>query len=106
MKVHVKKNDTVLVVSGKDKGKIGEVLEVLPKTGKVIVKDVNMVKKHKKPNRNNMQGGIIETEAPIYSSKVMLYCKKCKQPTRIAHKILEDGTKVRVCKNANCNETF
>lgn len=103
-KVHVKKQDTVMVISGKDKGKIGEVLRVLPKSGKVVVKDVNVVTKHQKPSRENMQGGIIHVEAPIYSSKVMLYCTKCKSVTRINHKILDDGTKVRVCKK--CGETF
>ena len=104
MKVHVRKNDTVVVISGKDKGKTGEVLRVIPKTGKVVVKGVNLVKKHQKPNRQNMQGGIIKEEAPIYSSKVMLYCTKCKNETRINYKILEDGAKVRVCKK--CGETF
>jgi large subunit ribosomal protein L24 len=103
-KVHVRKKDTVMVVSGKDKGKIGEVLEVLPKSGKVLVKGVNVVTKHQKPSKENMQGGIVHKEAPIYSSKVMLYCDKCKTVTRIAHKLLEDGTKVRVCKK--CGETF
>ncbi|ADK17117.1 MULTISPECIES: 50S ribosomal protein L24 [Clostridium] len=103
-KVHVRKKDTVMVISGKDKGKTGEVLKVMPKTGKVIVKDVNVVSKHQKPNKQNMQGGIIKKEAPIYSSKVMLYCDKCKSVTRISHKILDDGTKVRVCKK--CGETF
>ncbi len=68
-KIHVRKKDTVVVISGKDKGKIGEVLSVLPKKGKVIVKDVNVVTKHQKPNRENMQGGIIHKEAPIFSSK-------------------------------------
>ncbi|WP_040210037.1 50S ribosomal protein L24 [Clostridium polynesiense] len=104
MKVHVRKNDTVMVISGKDKGKTGEVLAVMPKNGKVLVKGVNIVSKHEKPSKANMQGGIIKVEAPIYSSKVMLYCKKCKNVTRIANKILDDGTKVRVCKK--CNETF
>ena len=103
-KIHVRKKDTVMVISGKDKGKTGEVLKAMPKTGKVIVKDVNVVSKHQKPNRQNMQGGIIKKEAPIYSSKVMLYCDKCKNVTRISHKILDDGTKVRVCKK--CGETF
>ena len=104
MKVHVRKNDTVVVISGKDKGKTGEVLRVIPKTGKVVVKGVNLVKKHQKPNRQNMQGGIIEMEAAINSSKVMLFCEKCKKATRISHKLLEDGAKVRVCKK--CGETF
>ncbi|MBU5485043.1 50S ribosomal protein L24 [Clostridium sp. MSJ-11] len=103
-KVHVRKKDTVMVISGKDKGKIGEVLSVFPKNGKVLVKDVNVVTKHQKPNRENMQGGIIHKEAPIFSSKVMLYCTKCKSVTRISHKLLDDGTKVRVCKK--CGETF
>ncbi|GIM29904.1 50S ribosomal protein L24 [Clostridium polyendosporum] len=104
MKVHVKKNDTVVVISGKDQGKIGEVLRVIPKAGKVLVKGVNIVSKHQKPSRQNMQGGIVKVEAPIFSSKVMLYCDKCKSATRISHKVLEDGTKVRVCKK--CGETF
>ena len=103
-KIHVRKKDTVMVISGKDKGKTGEVLEVMPKSGKVLIKGVNVVTKHQKPNKANMQGGIVHKEAPVYSSKVMLYCNKCKSVTRIAHKILEDGTKVRVCKN--CGETF
>lgn len=102
--VHVRKKDTVMVISGKDKGKIGEVLEVTPKNGKVLIKGVNVVTKHQKPNKANMQGGLVHKEAPIYSSKVMLYCTKCKSVTRIAHKLLDDGTKVRVCKK--CGETF
>jgi len=101
LKLHVKKNDTVVVISGKDAGKTGEVLKVYPKTGKVLVQGVNIVKK---PSRANAQGGIIEKEGAIYSSKVMLYCTKCKNATRISNKILEDGTKVRVCKK--CGETF
>lgn len=104
MKVHVRKNDTVVVISGKDKGKTGEVLKVIPKTGRVVVKGVNIVKKHQKPNKENMQGGIVEKEAAINSSKVMLFCEKCKVATRISHKLLEDGAKVRVCKK--CGETF
>ncbi|MEQ8154841.1 MAG: 50S ribosomal protein L24 [Clostridiaceae bacterium] len=104
MKVHVRKNDTVVVISGTDVGKTGEVLKVIPKSGKVIVKGVNIVSKHQKPNRENMNGGIVQKEAPLYSSKVMLYCTKCKNATRIAHKLLDDGTKVRVCKK--CGETF
>jgi large subunit ribosomal protein L24 len=104
MKVHVRKNDTVVVISGKDKGKTGEVLSVNPKTGRVLVKGVNVVTKHQKPSRTNMQGGIVNIEAAINSSKVMLYCDKCKNATRISHKVLEDGSKVRVCKK--CGETF
>ncbi|KGK89291.1 MULTISPECIES: 50S ribosomal protein L24 [Clostridium] len=103
-KIHVRKQDTVMVISGKDKGKIGEVVSVLPKTNKVLVKGVNLITKHQKPSKENMQGGIVHKEAPIYSSKVMLYCTKCKSVTRISHKLLDDGTKVRVCKK--CGETF
>jgi large subunit ribosomal protein L24 len=102
--IHVRKKDTVVIISGKDKGKTGEVLAVYPKKGKVLVKGVNTVTKHQKPNRANMQGGMVHKEAPIFSSKVMLYCDKCKLATRISHKVLEDGTKVRVCKH--CGETF
>ena len=104
MKVHVRKNDTVIVISGKDKGKTGEVLKVFPKTGKVLVQGINIVKKHQKANKSQFESAIIEREAAINSSKVMLYCNKCKNATRIASKILEDGTKVRVCKK--CSETF
>jgi large subunit ribosomal protein L24 len=104
IKVHVRKKDTVTVISGKDKGKVGEVLAVLPKTGKVLIKGVNIISKHTKPSKTNMQGGIVKKEAPIFSSKVMLYCNQCKNITRISHKILDDGTKVRVCKK--CGETF
>jgi len=103
-KVHVRKKDSVMVISGKDKGKISEVLAVYPKTGKVLVKDVSVVTKHQKPSKQNMQGGITHREAAINSSKVMLYCTKCKNVTRINSKILDDGTKVRVCKK--CAETF
>lgn len=104
MKVHVRKNDTVIVISGKDKGKTGEVLKVFPKTGKVLVQGVNIVKKHQKANKQQMESAIVEKEAAVNSSKVMLYCTKCKNATRISNKILEDGTKVRACKK--CGETF
>ncbi|MDP4179024.1 MAG: 50S ribosomal protein L24 [Bacillota bacterium] len=103
-KIHVKKDDTVMVISGKDAGKIGEVIEVIPKAGKILVRGISEVTKHQKPNKQNMQGGIVKKEAAIFSSKVMLYCKKCKSVTRISHKILDDGSKVRVCKK--CGETF
>jgi large subunit ribosomal protein L24 len=104
IKVHVRKKDSVMVISGKDKGKIGEVLAVYPKKGRVLVKDVSVVTKHQKPSKQNMQGGITHRESAINSSKVMLYCTKCKSVTRINSKILDDGTKVRICKK--CGETF
>ena len=105
-KVHVKTGDTVVILSGKDKGKKGKVLEVSPKEGKVIVEGLNIATKHVKPRRRGEQGGIVSAEAAMYASKVQSVCPKCGKPTRIAHKILEDGTKVRVCKNADCGEEF
>ncbi len=105
-KVHVKTGDTVVILSGKDKGKQGKVLEVSPKEGKVIVEGLNIATKHVKPRRQGEQGGIVSAEAALYASKVQLVCPKCGKTTRIAHKILEDGTKVRVCKNADCGEEF
>ena len=101
-KVHVKTNDTVVVLSGKDKGKKGKVLQVSPKEGKVIVEGLNIATKHVKPRRQGEQGGIVEAEAAMYACKVQLVCPKCGKATRIAHKILEDGSKARVCKS--CNE--
>ena len=101
-KVHVKTNDTVVVLSGKDKGKKGKVLQVSPKEGKVIVEGLNVATKHVKPRRQGEQGGIVEAEAAMYASKVQLVCPKCSKATRIGHKILEDGSKVRVCKS--CSE--
>jgi len=97
-KVHVKTGDTVVILSGKDKGKKGKVLEVSPKEGKVIVEGLNIATKHVKPRRQGEQGGIVEAEAAMYASKVQAVCPKCGKPTRVAHKFLEDGTKVRVCK--------
>ena len=97
-KLHVRKDDTVVVVSGKDKGKQGQVLRALPKEGKVVVEGVNVVARHTKPKGQGDPGGIIRSEAPIYASKVMLVCEKCNKATRISYKILPDGKKVRVCK--------
>jgi large subunit ribosomal protein L24 len=105
-KVHVKTGDEVLIISGKDKGKKGKVLEVSPKEGKVIIEGCNMVTKHVKPRQMGQQGGIVKAEAPLYACKVMPICPKCGKPTRVGHKIMEDGTKVRQCKHASCGETF
>lgn len=103
-KLHVRKGDNVIVLSGKDKGKKGKVLSVFPKSGKVIVEGVAMATKHKKPRTQTDVGGIIHQEAPIYACKVMHICDKCGQPTRIARKVMEDGSIVRVCKK--CNEVL
>ena len=93
----IKKGDTVEVLSGNDRGKRGEVLEVIPKKDKVIVKGINIRKKHVKPRKQGEQGGIIPAECAIYSSKVNVVCPKCKKPVRIGYTVEKDE-KVRVCK--------
>ena len=98
----IKKDDKVIVIAGKEKGKIGTVLKVDSRKGRLIVEKVNMVKKHARPSAQTAQGGIIEREAPLNISNVMLVCNKCAEPTRIGKRILEDGSKVRVCKK--CGE--
>lgn len=103
-KIHVKRDDNVYVLTGKDAGKTGKILKVLADDGRVIVEGVNMAIKHKKPKGRVQQGGIIHQEAPISSSNVMLVCNKCKHPSKTAHKVLENGEKVRVCKN--CGEVI
>ena len=105
-KIHVKKGDTVIVLSGKDKGKKGKVLAVSPAEQKVIVEGINMVTKHVKPRRMGEPGGIVKAEGAMYASRVQLVCPRCGNPTRIGHKILADGSKVRMCKNEKCGETF
>jgi large subunit ribosomal protein L24 len=97
IKMNIKKGDNVMVLSGNDKGKTGEVLEVIPKTEKVIVKGVNIRKKHVKPRKQGEEGGIIPVECAIHSSKVNVVCPKCNKPTRIGYEIQKDE-KVRVCK--------
>ena len=96
MKLHVKAEDTVVVISGEDKGKKGKVLQVSPKEGKVIVEGVNIVKKHVRPQPPKEAGGIVDAEAPLYACKVQLYCSKCGKGVRASYKI-EDGKKTRVC---------
>lgn len=100
--MNIKKDDKVIVLSGKDKGKQGRVVSADPKNGKVIVEGVNVAKRHLKPRKPGEEGGIIKKETPIYASKVMRVCPKCQKPTREAHKFLKDGTKERVCKK--CGE--
>ncbi|MDO8282212.1 MAG: 50S ribosomal protein L24 [Thermodesulfovibrionia bacterium] len=104
MGLGIKKEDTILVISGDDKGKRGRVLEVDPGKGRLIIESINMIKKHMKPNNQYKQGGIIEKEAPMNLSNVMLVCSKCDKPIRIGHKILENGTKVRTCNK--CGEVI
>ncbi len=96
-KVHVKKGDKVMVITGKDTGKTGKVLEVQPKTNKVVVEGVGIVKRHAKPTKKMSKGGIIEQESAIHASNVMYYCPKCKKPVRTGMKI-EGDKRIRVCK--------
>ena len=93
----LRKGDTVKVLSGNDKGKTGEILEIIPKTEKIVVKGINIRKKSVKPRRQGEQGGIIPSEAAIHSSKVALVCPKCGKATRVGYEVEKDG-KVRVCK--------
>ena len=102
--LNVKTGDTVVVISGTDKGKTGTIQKAFPKTGKIIVSGVKMVKRHQKPRGAGMPGGIIEKDAAIPASKVMLVCPSCKKATRVAHKFLENGKKVRACKK--CGASF
>ena len=98
----IKKNDKIIVLVGKEKGKIGTVLKVDVEKEKLIVEKVNMIKRHSKPNQQMGQGGIVEKEAPLKISNVMLVCDKCAEPTRIGKSVLEDGSRIRVCKK--CGE--
>ena len=101
VKMHVKTGDTVVVLSGKDKGKQGKIITAMPRKGMVIVEDINKVKRHSKPSMKTPQGGIIDKEMPLNVCKVQLICPSCNKPTRIAHKKV-DGKNMRVCKK--CGE--
>ena len=100
---HIKKNDQVIVVSGNEKGKKGKVLSVDHENGRVIVEGVNMATKHKKPRKQGEAGGIIQKEAALDMSNVMLVCKKCGKPTRVGYTVDKNGNKTRVCKKCNKN---
>ena len=97
MAMNIKKGDTIVVLSGKDKGKKGKVLEAMPAAGKVVIEGINVATCHVKPKKQGDQGGIVSREIPMYASKVMLVCPKCGKATRPAYKVA-DGKKVRVCK--------
>lgn len=103
-KVHVKKGDNVLVLSGKDRGKKGKILSVNPGDMTVLVEGVNMITKHQKPKGRYQQGGILHQEGSISSSKVMLVCERCGKPTKVGKTVLSNGDKVRACKK--CDETI
>lgn len=101
-KYHIKKNDTVMVTAGKEKGKTGKVLRIFPKKDRAVVEKVNFIKRHMRPGAHSRQGGIIEKENPINISNLMVVCGKCTDPTRVGRKVLEDGSRVRYCKK--CDE--
>lgn len=102
-KLHVKKNDMVKIIAGKEKGKAGKVLRVFPAKGRVVVENLNVIKRHTRPTQLNPEGGIIEKEAPLSISNVMLVCGSCNEPARTGVRALDDGSKARYCKK--CNET-
>jgi large subunit ribosomal protein L24 len=97
----IKKGDRVRVLTGKDRGKTGEVMRAMPAEGKLIVEGVNVAKKHQRPTSATMQGGIIDKDMPIPVANVALICPSCGKPTRVGFKIDGDGTKVRICKKCN-----
>ena len=96
--MNIKTNDTVIVLSGKDKGKKGKVISADPKGMKVIVEGVNVATKHQKPRKQGEEGGIIKAETPIYACKVQIVCPKCGKGTRVGHAADKDGNKIRACK--------
>ena len=102
--VHVRRGDTVGVISGSERGKRGKVLRVLPEKGRVLVEHVNMIKKHQRPTQKLRQGGIIEREGPLALSNVLVVCSRCDKPSRTGIKILTDGRKVRTCRR--CGESI
>jgi large subunit ribosomal protein L24 len=100
----IRKNDTVLVIAGKDVGKKGKVRKALPGQNKVLVEGVNMIKRHSRAKRQARQAGIIELEAPVPVSNVMLVCDKCDKPARVGYRVLDDGKKTRFCRS--CDEVI
>lgn len=102
MLARVKKNDTVMVIAGKERGKTGKVLRVLPEENRAVVERINVVKRHMKPRGPQSPGGIVEKEAPLHLSNLMPMCDRCTAPVRIGTRVLQDGSKARVCRR--CNE--
>lgn len=101
VKLRIKKDDKVKILTGKDKGKIGKVLKVVKKTNRVVVENINVVKVHQRPTQGNPQGGIVDKTMPINVSNIMVMCNSCVKPTRIGIKQLEDGKRVRICKKCS-----
>jgi len=102
--MHVRKGDTVYVLTGRDRGKRGQIILSIPQRDRVVVEKVNLMKRHQKPSEEYPRGGIVTMEAPMHVSNVMLVCKSCDRPTRVGRKFLDDGTKVRYCKR--CGATL
>ncbi len=101
MKTKIKKDDKVKVLTGKDKGKIGKVLKIVKKTNRVVIENINVVKANQRPTQANPQGGIVEKNMPVHVSNLMIMCNSCVKPTRVSMKLLEDGKRVRICKQCN-----
>ncbi|MFQ6102941.1 MAG: 50S ribosomal protein L24 [Candidatus Glassbacteria bacterium] len=104
--MHILKEDTVLIIKGNDRGKTGKVLKVFPRSSRIVVEGINFIKRHTRPSPANPQGGIVEREAPIHVSKVMLVCTKCGKGSRVRHLILQDERKSKVRECVNCGEVI
>ena len=102
--MQIRKNDSVIVIGGKERGKTGKVLRVMPDKDAVIIERLNIVKRHTKPRGPQQPGGIVEKEAAIHASNIMILCDKCNAPVRVGHKTLADGKKIRICRR--CNEAL
>jgi len=102
LKLRVRRDDIVQVIAGNDRGKQGKVLKVFPKRQRIIVEGINFIKRHTRPSQQNPKGGIVEKEAPIHVSNVMVVCPKCSSVTRVGMQVLDDGSRVRICKH--CGE--
>jgi len=98
----VRKNDNVIIVTGKDRGKRGRVLKVLPEKNRIVIEGMNFIKRHTRPNpQQNIKGGIVERESSLHASNVQIVCPECSAPTRIGHRLLGDGRKVRICRKCD-----
>jgi len=102
--VQIRKNDSVMVIAGRERGKTGKVLRVLTEKGALVIERINLVKRHSKPRGPQQPGGIVEKEASIHASNIMIMCDKCNAPVRIGHKQLGDGKKIRICRR--CGEAL
>ncbi len=102
--MQIRKNDSVIVIGGKERGKTGKVLRVMPDKDAVVIERLNMVKRHTKPRGPQQPGGIVEKEAAIHASNIMILCDKCNAPVRVGHKTLADGKRIRICRR--CNEAL